>query len=61
TSVRPLAFDDIALDPEQAEQPCWRCGSSASYRVPTDSLSATLGWCCSDTDACRSLAEAAAP
>ncbi|PRC55595.1 carbon-phosphorus lyase, partial [Mycobacterium sp. ITM-2017-0098] len=34
TSVRPLAFDDIALDPEQAEQPCWRCGSSASYRVP---------------------------
>lgn len=61
TSVQPLAFDDIALAPEEAGGACWRCGSTTSYRVSTDGAAATLVWCCSDTDACRVRRETAAP
>lgn len=53
TSVQPLAFDDVALAPEEAGGPCQHCGSETSFRVPTES-SGVLVWCCSDTDACRS-------
>ncbi|WP_197373842.1 alpha-D-ribose 1-methylphosphonate 5-phosphate C-P-lyase PhnJ [Mycolicibacterium baixiangningiae] len=53
TSVQPLAFDDVALEPEEAGAPCWRCGSTTSYRVPTEGPEAALVWCCSDVDACR--------
>ncbi len=55
TSVQPLAFDDCALAPEQGAAACHRCGSSTSYRVPTDSTdaAAALVWCCSDVDSCR--------
>lgn len=60
TSVLPLAFDDIELEPERAGGPCWRCGSTTSYRVPTDGPAATLVWCCSDADACHSRREAVA-
>lgn len=61
TSVQPLAFDDIALEPEEGGGPCWRCGSTTSYRVPTDGPATTLVWCCSDEDACRSRREETAP
>jgi alpha-D-ribose 1-methylphosphonate 5-phosphate C-P lyase len=61
TSVQPLAFDDIALTAEEAGGPCWRCGSTTSYRVSTDGAAATLVWCCSDADACRVRRETAAP
>lgn len=54
TSVRPLAFDDVALDPEGAAGPCLYCASSTSYRVPTDGPDGNLVWCCSDVDACHS-------
>lgn len=56
TSVQPLAFDDSPLDPERAGGPCWRCGSTHSYRVPAEGR-----WCCSDVDACRVRLEAATP
>lgn len=61
TSVQPLAFDDVALEPEEAGGPCWRCASTTSYRVPTDGAETTLVWCCSDADACRSRREVSAP
>lgn len=61
TTVQPLAFDDIALDPEDAEAPCRLCGSTTSYRVPTDGSSATQVWCCSDADACHSRRGETAP
>ncbi len=48
TSVQPLAFDDIPIEPEAAGGPCRRCGSTESFRVPDKS-----GWSCSDVDACR--------
>ena len=54
TSVQPLAFDDSPLDPESADGPCRRCGSTRSYRVPAEGQ-----WCCSDVDACRVGREAA--
>ncbi|MHC9297438.1 alpha-D-ribose 1-methylphosphonate 5-phosphate C-P-lyase PhnJ [Mycobacterium sp. LTG2003] len=53
TSVRPLAFDDCPLEGERADGPCSRCGSTASYRVPTGGTNAALVWQCSDVDACR--------
>lgn len=56
TRVQPLAFDDRPLAPERADGPCRRCGSTTSYRVPSDGR-----WCCSDVDACRVRHEAAAP
>lgn len=59
TSVRPLAFADIELEPEAASGPCHRCAGTASYRVPTDGPGGTLLWCCSDIDACRSRIAAA--
>lgn len=61
TPVVPLAFDDVALEPEAAGGPCRRCDSTTSYRVPTDGPGATLVWCCSDEDACRSRREETAP
>ncbi|HEX9833284.1 MAG TPA: alpha-D-ribose 1-methylphosphonate 5-phosphate C-P-lyase PhnJ [Mycobacterium sp.] len=54
TSVQPLAFDDSPLDPEGAGGPCFRCGSTRSYRVAADDR-----WSCSDVDACRVWLEAA--
>lgn len=51
TSVRPLAFADIPIDPEAAGEPCGRCGSTNSFRVP-----AGPRWCCSDVDACQARA-----
>jgi alpha-D-ribose 1-methylphosphonate 5-phosphate C-P lyase len=57
TSVQPLSFDDVPLEAEVAAQPCARCASTASYRVPTDGPAATLVWCCSDVDACAGRAE----
>ncbi|MGE2691805.1 alpha-D-ribose 1-methylphosphonate 5-phosphate C-P-lyase PhnJ [Mycolicibacterium pulveris] len=56
TEVQPLVFDDRPLEPERAEHPCWRCGSSTSYRVAAEGR-----WCCSDTDACRIRCQEAAP
>jgi alpha-D-ribose 1-methylphosphonate 5-phosphate C-P lyase len=56
TSVQPLAFDDSPLAPEKAGGPCWRCGSTHSYRVRAEGR-----WCCSDVDACRVWLEAATP
>jgi alpha-D-ribose 1-methylphosphonate 5-phosphate C-P lyase len=56
TTVRPLAFDDSPLEPEQADGPCHRCGSTSSYRVPAERQ-----WCCSDVDACRVRLEAGTP
>jgi alpha-D-ribose 1-methylphosphonate 5-phosphate C-P lyase len=56
TTVRPLAFDDSPLAPEQAGGPCCRCGSTRSYRVPAESR-----WCCSDVDACRVRVEMGTP
>ena len=53
TSVRPLAFDDCPLEPERADGPCCRCGSTTSYRVPTGGADTALVWQCSDVDACR--------
>ncbi|MDV3129747.1 alpha-D-ribose 1-methylphosphonate 5-phosphate C-P-lyase PhnJ [Mycobacterium sp. 21AC1] len=58
TSVQPLAFDDSSLEPERAGGPCERCGSTTSYRVPTEGAAATRVWCCSDVDACRSRLQA---
>ncbi|AKS34568.1 alpha-D-ribose 1-methylphosphonate 5-phosphate C-P-lyase PhnJ [Mycolicibacterium goodii] len=60
TSVQPLAFDDIDLEPETAPAACHRCGSDSSYRVPTDGPAGEPVWCCSDTDACAHRADAAA-
>lgn len=48
TRVRPLAFDDAALQAERSGGPCQRCGSATSYRVPAEN-----GWVCSDVDACQ--------
>jgi alpha-D-ribose 1-methylphosphonate 5-phosphate C-P lyase len=60
TSVEPLAFEDNPLEPERPDGPCHRCGSSTSYRVPTDgATAAALAWCCSDVDACGARVEAA--
>ncbi|MDT5182462.1 MAG: alpha-D-ribose 1-methylphosphonate 5-phosphate lyase [Mycobacterium sp.] len=60
TSVEPLAFEDSPLEPERSDGPCHRCGSSTSYRVPTDgAAAAALVWCCSDVDACGARVEAA--
>lgn len=53
TPVQPLAFQDVALEPESADGPCRNCGSTDSYRVPTDGAGTASVWCCSDTDACR--------
>jgi alpha-D-ribose 1-methylphosphonate 5-phosphate C-P lyase len=67
TDVVPLAFDDRPLQTEVGGGPCARCGSERSYRVPGTSryeLRPATGremvWCCSDVDACRSRAAAAA-
>ncbi|GAB3240564.1 alpha-D-ribose 1-methylphosphonate 5-phosphate C-P-lyase PhnJ [Mycolicibacterium hippocampi] len=48
TSVEPLAFADIPIEPEAAGGPCGRCGSVETFRVPGES-----GWCCSDVDGCE--------
>jgi alpha-D-ribose 1-methylphosphonate 5-phosphate C-P lyase len=56
TTVQPLAFDDSPLAAERADAPCWRCGSTHSYRVRAEGQ-----WYCSDVDACRVRLEAAAP
>lgn len=60
TSVQPLAFEDSPLQPERAGGACLRCGSATSYRVPTDSATGGLVWCCSDIDACRTRRETGA-
>jgi alpha-D-ribose 1-methylphosphonate 5-phosphate C-P lyase len=57
TSVQPLAFEDVDLEPETAADRCHRCGSTTSYRVPTDGPAGALVWCCSDVDACAERAE----
>jgi len=54
--VAPLAFEDSPLDPEHAGAPCWRCGSTQTYRVLAERR-----WCCSDIDACRVRLEATTP
>ncbi|KWX68426.1 alpha-D-ribose 1-methylphosphonate 5-phosphate C-P-lyase PhnJ [Mycobacterium sp. NAZ190054] len=59
TSVQPLAFEDIALDPEKAGGACLHCGSTTSYRVSTEGGGGELVWCCSDVDACRRRTEPA--
>ena len=48
TGVQPLAFDDSPLNAEEAGGPCFRCGSTRSYRVAVEGR-----WSCSDVDACR--------
>lgn len=61
TRVEPLTFNDRPLRPEVASQPCQRCGSTTSYRVPagnqfelgTALVDANDPWICSDTDACQ--------
>ncbi len=53
TSVQPLAFTDSPLGPEYAGGPCFRCGSTRSYRVAAEER-----WSCSDADACRVRREA---
>lgn len=53
TQVQPLAFDDAPLEPEAATEPCRRCRSVRSFRVPAET-----GWSCSDVDACLVRAEA---
>lgn len=53
TSVVPLAFHDHPLEPERADGPCRRCGSSTSYRIRTDDAGTAPVWHCSDVDACR--------
>lgn len=52
TPVQPLAFDDVPLEPEATTEPCRRCRSVRSFRVPVGT-----GWCCSDVDACLVRAE----
>ncbi|MGV0744819.1 alpha-D-ribose 1-methylphosphonate 5-phosphate C-P-lyase PhnJ [Mycolicibacterium sp. XJ870] len=59
TSVRPLTFDDRPLEAERAGGPCHRCGTTTSFRVPTDGATAALVWQCSDVDACRVRANGA--
>lgn len=66
TRVEPLTFTDRPLTPEHAGQPCQRCGSATSYRVPagnqyeleTGHVDANDPWICSDTDACQTRKEA---
>lgn len=65
TRVEPLTFTDRSLLPEHAEQPCSRCGSETSYRVPasnryeleTAQVSTDEAWLCSDVDACQTRKE----
>lgn len=55
TNVQPLAFDDRPLEAEEAGGPCFRCGSTRSYRVAADGY-----WSCSDADGCEYRQAAAA-
>lgn len=54
TTVQPLAFDDSPLDAEESGGPCFRCGSTRSYRVAVENR-----WSCTDVDACRFWVEEA--
>lgn len=62
TRVEPLTFADRPLEPETADGPCTRCGSTTSYRVPAGrryELATDTGggpWVCSDVDACAGRA-----
>ena len=66
TRVEPLTFTDRPLAAEDAAQPCHRCGSATSYRVPAGNqfelgpaqVDANDPWICSDTDACQTRKEA---
>jgi alpha-D-ribose 1-methylphosphonate 5-phosphate C-P lyase len=52
TTVRPLAFDDRPFEPERFDLPCWRCGSTASYRGEVF-VDGETRLACSDADWCR--------
>jgi alpha-D-ribose 1-methylphosphonate 5-phosphate C-P lyase len=61
TEVVPLAFDDHPFCVEDfGGRACLRCGSTATYLVPTPNERGETFYLCSDTDWCDSALEAQA-